>query len=231
MFTLADDKSPFMYFEAYKNLRTNIEFLTFDENKKIIAVTSALSGEGKTCISINLALVLAESGKKVILIDADLRKSSIHKYLGVINQKGLTSIIKGLGIEENIILNAKDMGFDVILSGPKSSKPSEILSSREMKKLLDELVENYDYIIIDTPPVGVVTDTAILNKYIDGNIFVVAQNFATKAQIKSAYRNLKHVNANMLGVVLNRYNFKKDIKYLNGDNYYYKYYNTTDEEV
>lgn len=228
MFHLANDDSPFMYKESYRNLRTNLEFLTLDQDKKVISVTSSISGEGKSCISINLALILSASKKKVLLIDADLRKPSVHKYLKQINQKGLSSIIYTAdgNIQDNII-NVPDLNFDIMLSGPKCPNPAELLGSRRMEELISILKKYYDYIVIDTSPVGVVTDAAILSKVVDGMVYVVKQNYATKPQITAAYKNLTNVNANVLGVILNQYDFERDSKSLKGEyyyNYYYSYY-------
>ena len=231
MFKLANQASPFMYREAYRNLRTNLEFLCFEGQKQIIAVTSSISGEGKSCISVNLAYMLAQSGKKVILIDGDLRKPYIHKYLKILNDKGLSSVLYGLGSLDENINTHEEMGFDTLLAGSRVPNPAELLGSGRMKILLETLRSQYDYIVIDTSPVGVVTDAAVLSSIVDGVVYIVKQNYASRQQIKDAYKNLTNVNANVMGVILNHYNFENDNKFAKYEQYYNYYESESREEV
>lgn len=228
MFQVADDASPFMYREAYRNLRTNLEFISFTDDKKVIEVTSSISGEGKSCISVNMTYMLAQAGKNVLLMDCDLRKPSIHKYLRALNQKGMAAMIYGgESLEENIYRD-ETLGFDVLFAGAKVPNPAEVLGSQKMRDLMDHLRTQYDYIVVDTSPVGVVTDAAVLSHIVDGIVYVVKQNFASRRQIEDAYKNLTSVSANVMGVVLNQYDFERDNKFTKREgyyNYYNNYYN------
>lgn len=229
MFRIADDASPFMYREAYRNLRTNLEFLSYADDKKVIEVTSSISGEGKSCISVNLAYMLSRSGRKVVLVDGDLRKPSIHKYLRCLNQKGLASVVYGKATLEENLYRDDVLGFDVLFAGAKVPNPAELLGSDKMKRLIENLREQYDYVILDTSPVGVVTDAAVLSHIVDGVVYIVKQNYASRQQVTDAYKNLLNVHANVLGVVLNQYDYENDNRYTRHEgyyNYYYNYYET-----
>ncbi len=227
-------KLPFVYTEAYKALRTNVEFLSASNNAKSIIITSSLSGEGKTCLSINLAISLAQTGKKVIIIDCDLRKPKIHKYLRIkhSSQYGVSTVLGGTAEIDNAIGYLEDLKLYVMLAGPVAPNPSELLNSSRCKDMFEKLAERFDYIICDTAPAAVVTDAVALSQYADGTIFVVRQNYATVDQINEAVSRLKKVNAKILGAVLNGYNAKTDSTNDYGQYYYYysnKHYAGTDD--
>lgn len=158
--------------ESYRTLRTNIQYSSFDEECKSIVITSSEPGEGKSTTAANLALSLAQGEKKVILIDCDLRKPSIHKKFKISNLTGLSDVLIG---QKKLIQVLKRHGDNLLLltSGKIPPNPSEMLGSKAMKNLLKELRENFDYIIIDTPPVQAVTDSQVLSTEADGTLLVI----------------------------------------------------------
>lgn len=220
-FMLVGMNTPFQYQEAFKSLRTNLKFLAMGKSCKKIIMTSATPGEGKSSVSINLAVSLAEAGSRVLLMDCDLRKPILHRYLKLDKAfyKGLTNILSG-GVLSESIVNMKSVNLHVIIADAIPPNPAELLGSGRMKMLIEELEKHYDYIIFDTPPVSVVTDAAVLSQYADGVILVVRQNHATFDEVALAKKNLDAVHANILGAVLNDFNTKSADK---ESGYYYSY--------
>lgn len=203
--------------EAYRTLRTNIQFASFDGDIKTIVVTSSGPGEGKSTTAANIAYSLHETGKKVIIVDCDLRKPTIHKRFKLSNQKGLTDLLKNdtdfsfiQKIEENLYL---------LTSGTLPPNPAEVLSSNKMRTFLQNIKEQFDYIIIDTPPVISVTDAQILSTMADGVILVISSGETDRQAVSRAKELLLNVNSKILGVVLN----KIDIEQNKGYRYYYYY--------
>lgn len=209
-------KSPIS--EAYRALRTNIQFSAIDEELKVIMVTSAGPGEGKSTTINNLAVAYAQSDKKVILIDADLRKPTVHHTFTASNRWGLTSLLTNQTPFDKVIHSTGIPNLDILTSGPIPPNPSEILSSRRLVQLLETLRETYDYIFIDTPPVIAVTDAQIVATKCDGVVLVVDSGKVKREIAQKAKANLDHVQARILGVVLN--NIDRKTK----DSYYYYYY-------
>ena len=217
--------SPFAYKEAYKMHRTNLSFVSMNGKYKKIIITSAVPNEGKSTVAINLAATLAETGSKVILIDCDLRNPSTHRYLRFENKsmKGLTSLLAGTSkLEDGNIFSHQKLKFDFIPAGSLPPNPTELLASPMMNDLLKALEAGYDYIIMDTPPVGVVTDAAALSRYCNGVILVIVQRFSTKDQVHVAKANLDSVQAKIIGTILSPYNLEEDGRE-NGKYYYYHY--------
>ena len=218
--------SPFAYKEAYKMLRTNLSFVSMNGKYKKILVTSAIPDEGKSTVAINLAATLAETGSRVVLIDCDLRNPSIHRYLRFENKnlKGLTSLLAGTTqLEDGNIFSHKKLKFDFIPAGPIPPNPAELLGSSMMNDLLKALEIGYDYIIMDTPPVGVVTDAAVLSRYVHGVLLVIRQRFSTKDQVNVAKQNLDSVQARIIGTVLSRYDLQADRDNGKYSHYHYNY--------
>ena len=221
---LLADKVPFEFTEAYNSLRTNINFITANCKNRKIVITSTLRDEGKSSLSVNMALSLAQTGNKVLLIDADLRNPSLHRYLRLekdINH-GLSNLLSG-NVKVGECLVKTEYGVDVITGGAIPPNPAELVSSDSMRNLLDVAVKHYDYVICDAPPVGIITDAAALSPLCDGVLFVVRYDFANKYQIRDALNKLKVVNAKILGAVMMRYEIpqKKNKRY--GYNYGYSY--------
>ena len=206
--------SPFAYREAYKTLRTNLSFASISRKYKKIIITSAIPNEGKSTIAVNLAITLAESGAKVLLMDCDLRNPTLNRLLRIkiATNRSLTSLLAGEHQLDECILSHPKLRCDIILAGTIPPNPVELLSSDKMQELLDQLSEQYDYIICDTPPVGVVTDAVALSRFCDGIIMVVRQNMSTKEQVWKAKRTLETVQANVIGTILSCYDISKDTK-------------------
>jgi len=203
---LITDEAPFEYTEAYKALRTNFNFMSFNSDNRKVLVTSSVANEGKSSIVINLALSLAQIGKRVLVIDGDLRNPSLHRYLHIKKdpERCLTAVLSGVSDLESCVMETVH-GFDMLPGGIVPPNPVELISSRQMQALLDQAIETYDYVICDTPPVGVVTDAAALSVLCDGVLFVLRQKMTKKNQVYGALRRLETVKANVLGVVLNHF--------------------------
>ena len=211
--------------EAYKTIRTNIQFSSLDKSVQLLMVTSANPEEGKSTTICNLAITLAQSEKKVLLIDCDLRKPAIHRAFNILNVKGLTNILVE-NLDYSLILNEVGIPcLDVITSGPKPPNPSELLGSSRMKLFLNQLKKEYDFVILDTPPVLPVTDATVLSQMVDGVILVTRYGRTTYESIIKAKENLERVKANLLGTVIN----DTPITGQHGS-YYYYYSNDTEEK-
>lgn len=215
--SIKDSKSPIA--EAYREIRTNIEFSNIDSEKKVILTTSSRANEGKSTVLSNLAVTFANLDKKVLIIDGDLRNPTIHKTFGLSNIYGLTDILlEKLNFME-CVQPSGITDLHILACGDIPPNPSEMLASNKMKTFLEIIRERYDYIFIDAPPIGVVTDAGIISGYSDGVIFVVESNGADIEQIKMAKERLLNINAKILGVVLNKFDNKKS-----GYDYYNYYY-------
>jgi len=192
--------------EAFRELRTNLYYSSVDSEVKTIVVTSPTLGDGKTVTTVNLAITLARSGKKVLVIDADLRKPKVHHYFGVKNKEGLTNLLTDSKEEVKIKTTERSdiSNLYIITSGPIPPNPAEMLNSNRMKSLLEKVREEYDIVIIDTPPVGQVTDAAILAGITDGVILVLASGQTRIEMAKRAFKSLESVKARFIGAVLTK---------------------------
>ena len=202
LYTVGSD-APFQYVEAYKSLRTNLEFLSTSGNCKTILITSSVPEEGKSNVALNLAMTLTASGNRVVLVDCDLRKATISRYLRIPrNHTGLTNVItsKDEGALAAALVRVKDSGITV------PPNPTELLSTPMTEKIFASLQKAFDYVIIDTPPVSVVTDAAVLCGIADGVLLVVRPGVTTIQSAQLSKKNLEAVNAHILGVVMNGYN-------------------------
>lgn len=214
------DKSPkSIPAESYRTLRTNIKYSSFDDRMKRILVTSSEPGEGKSTTSGNIALSFSQEDKKVVIIDCDLRKPTVHKKFNISNQKGLSdAIIKKdtLGNTMKEYVYSYNKNLDIIPAGKIPPNPSEMLSSRAMEELLKILDSEYDYIILDSPPVHAVTDAQILSTKVDGVVLVVRAGKTKKESVIAAKASLEKVNAKIIGTVINGLEQSKEKFY-----YYY----------
>lgn len=196
------DSSPFEVTEAYKSLRTNILFtMPATENGKVILITSASPGEGKTTTSTNLSITFAQLGAKVILIDADLRASRLIRYLGLRHSDGLSNLLCGLSTFEKAVLKDVRPNLDVLCAGKTPPNPAELLASPSFTALIDGLRERYDYIIIDSPPVAAITDAAIMTKSCDGAIVVIHEEQTTYDWLDDAVDALRRTGVHILGLI------------------------------
>ncbi len=202
--------------EAYKTLRTNIEFS--GDNIQVVAITSATPGEGKSTTSFELAVSFAQSGKRTLLIDADLRKSVMRsRYKRGRIRYGLTNYLVGRCNLTDAICVTDIEDFHMIFAGPNSPNPSELLGGELFRTMVEDLRKDYDIIIIDTPPIGSVIDAAIVARYCDGVAVVVNQGEVHAPFAKKTKEQLEKSNAKILGVILNKVN-------MGGNRYYVKYY-------
>jgi capsular exopolysaccharide synthesis family protein len=190
--------------EAFRRLRTNLQFLDITDRPKTIVVTSSLPREGKSTTAINLALTLANAGSRVALVDADLRRPSIAEYLGLEGEVGLTTVLIGQANLQDAIQPWGKGSLHVLPSGQVPPNPSELLGSRSMANLLEQLASQYDIVLIDTPPLLPVTDAAILAKITGGALVVAAADSLHRQQLADGLGSLEDVGARVLGVVLNR---------------------------
>lgn len=217
--TISKPKSPVS--EAYRTLRTNIQFSSFDKKIQTIIVTSCGPSEGKSTTAINLAVTMAESGNKTLVIDCDMRKPKMHKLFNLTNIIGLSNYLIGEVQFENAVHESKVKSLYALTSGTRPPNPSELLASVKMKNFIESLKDKYDYIIIDTPPVIMVSDAQILSQYADGCLLVVASAEADINAAVKAKELLEKVNAKILGVVLNKIDTTRKGYYYG---YYYHYY-------
>ncbi|WP_027954850.1 CpsD/CapB family tyrosine-protein kinase [Halobacillus kuroshimensis] len=212
--TKNNPKSPIA--EQFRTIRTNLQFTSVDKDLETIVVTSANPSEGKSVTTANVAVVFAQQGKRVLLVDADLRKPTIHYTFRVPNTIGLSNYLIGAQKVSEIASHTDLNKLDVITCGPIPPNPSELLGSNKMKEFIEEAKHTYDMIIFDTPPVHAVTDSQVLGNFVDGVLLVVRSKQTEKDSAVKAKEQLEQSQANILGVVLN----DQDIK---SSNYYYYY--------
>jgi capsular exopolysaccharide synthesis family protein len=189
--------------EVYRRLRTNLEFVDVDHSPQVIVLTSSLPAEGKSVTSANVALSFADSGKRTVLIEADLRKPKVSEYFEVDNGIGLTNVLAGHVAVEHVLQPWGRTRLSLIPSGPSVPNPAEALGSRMMRELVAHLRKSYDYVIIDSPPILPVTDAAVLATVADGVVFVVRDGHIKRQQIQASLQALAAVDARMLGFVMN----------------------------
>jgi polysaccharide biosynthesis transport protein len=202
--------------ESFRTLRTNIDFIAGCNNIKSILVTSSVPGEGKSTTASMLASVMANAGKKTLLIDCDMRKAKIHKIFDVSNVVGISNVLAGKAELKGALTATEIKNLHIITAGVRPPNPSELLSSGRMKAVIDALKEQYDFIILDTSPVGVVTDAQILSQVVDGSILVISSGESQLEATIKAKGLLKAVNARILGVALNKLKQSHSNKYYNG---------------
>lgn len=199
--------------EAYRTLRTDIQYSSFNKELKTLLITSSEPAEGKSTVSGNLAFSFAQNDKKVIVVDCDLRKPSIHKKFKLSNLIGLSEVlINKASLEEGVQHYQENL--DVLTSGKLPPNPSEMLSSKAMTNLIEILKENYDTVILDSAPLQAVSDAQILSTKVDGTILIVRAEMTKKQSIIDAKSLLTKVGANIIGTVLNAASS-------NGRHYYY----------
>lgn len=189
--------------EAFRNLRTNLQFMSFEKESLMIATTSTISGEGKTTVSTNLGAIMSMAGKKTIILNLDMRKPTLHERFGIEIGKGLSSLLAGKTMLKEVIQHTEYENLDVITSGPIPPNPSELIQGPMMEKVLEKLREVYDVVILDTPPIGLVTDARTLMSYADISLYIFRANLSKKEYIKNLERITELNEIPGLGVVLN----------------------------
>lgn len=217
-----DENKKFIVTEAYKSFRTNLLVTLRKEGCKKIIISSPVPEDGKSITTYNISVSIAQTGAKILIMDCDLRKGTIHQYFNIRRRPGVSDILTGLANMDQVIYNTKYENLKIMPMGRILPNPSELLGSVYMKEVLDKLEKEYDYIIMDTPPLNVVSDAATLVKMVDGVVIVVREKSTTYPQINNAIQKCNFVNANILGFVINgvlvdsstesKYNY-----YYNGD--------------
>lgn len=200
---ILNKNSSFAVQEAYKTLRTNVRFFLRDERCRKICVTSGAPGEGKSITLMNLAISVAEAGDRVLLIDADMRRPAIARLLVEKATPGLSNVLAGLATADEAIRKDMYPNLDVLFSGDVPPNPSELLGSDRMRQLIEEMEGRYDYILVDTPPVNVVSDACIIANLLDGVLMLTRKDRSKKDDVKRAVDSLRLTGAKVLGFILN----------------------------
>lgn len=188
--------------ESYRSLRTNIQYSSIDKQVKTLVVTSSNAGEGKSTVAGNLAYTFFQNGKRVLIIDCDLRKPSLHRKFNVSNEEGLTDVLVGTSKLNNVMKKIDDNLY-LLTTGTLPPNPAEIIGSNTMENFLEQCKINFDYIILDTPPILPVTDSKLLAIKADATVVVVRSEVSKSKHVSQAFKELEKVNANIIGTILN----------------------------
>jgi capsular exopolysaccharide synthesis family protein len=225
MVTLGSSSLSDPFAEQYKAVRTNLMFSRLDREMRTIVLTSTTPGEGKTTIACNLAVVIAQAGHRVILVDADFRKPAVHRIFGTSRKIGLGNLLLGDAGEDEALLDSGVPNLQLLATGPIPPNPSELLGSKSMQRVITRLSQRADIVLIDSPPASAVTDPTVIAALVDGVIVVVERGSTGVPAIIRTLSTLEGVGATLIGVVLN--------KVRSGDNgldYYYAYGEGPDTE-
>ncbi|HTF18351.1 MAG TPA: CpsD/CapB family tyrosine-protein kinase, partial [Chryseolinea sp.] len=211
--------------ESFRSLRVNLQYLTLNANASVIGITSSRESEGKTFCSVNLAAVMAYSGRRTVLIDTDMRRPRVASYFQIENRKGLSNFLVGDGSIKEIINNTEHKGFDVIGSGPIPPNPIDLIGNPRMEELIQSLKQSYSTIIIDSPPLGYVSEYIILMKYTDANLYVVRSDYTNRKSLKRINKLLDREKIGNFSILLNDVQPSKESGnyYAYGYGYGYKY--------
>jgi protein-tyrosine kinase len=209
--TVGDSKS--LFSEQFRTIRTNIKFSVPDTALNTILVTSSIPGEGKSTNAANLGVVFAQEGKKVLIVDADMRKPTLHYTFGISNRIGLSSVLSSQGISQEAIQETPIIGLSILPAGPHPPNPAELLSSISFDTFLEEMKQTFDIIIFDAPPILTVSDSQILSNKCDGTLFIIHSGVVDKEEVKKAQKTLSASQAKVLGAVLNNCKISRKTKY------------------
>lgn len=207
-------KVPFAIVEAYKTVRTNLSFVLSTQKNNIVSVSSPDMSDGKSTTSVNIAIAFSQLGKKTLLIDADLRRCSLHQKLKLENETGLSNVLVGLDTFENAVHHVNP-DFDVLTAGQIPPNPSELLGSAPFAELLEKASKEYDYVMVDTPPINVVADAIIVSAHTAGIVLVVREKHSSSVEIEKGIEAARFANIKILGLVVNGVDGKSK------KNYYY----------
>ena len=210
--------------EAFRELRTNVQFLDVDDPPRVLVVASSLPSEGRSTTAINIALALAEADQNVVLVDGDMRRPKIHSYLDLIGSAGFSTVLSGGASLHEVLQKTSFPGLTVLTSGPVPPNPSELLGSLALKKILSELRGAFDYVIIDSSPLLAVTDTAVLAAQSDGVLMIARFGKTKREQLAHAVENLENVGARILGAIFTMTAARKKA------DYYHDYYVEADRQ-
>lgn len=193
---------PFAVVEAYKTIRTNLMFMLPQKGSKCVVFSSSMPSEGKSTSAINVAIAFSQLGHRTLVIDCDLRRPSLHKKLRVANSNGLSSVLVGFSDVSEAVTNINPC-LDVLTAGPTPPNPSELLGSDNLGNLIELLKQYYEYIIIDTPPINMVSDALVIAPKTDGMVLIVQDYVTTHDQLKKSLSAIELANINLLGVIIN----------------------------
>ncbi len=219
-----NNDSKFAIVEGYKSARTSLVFSLVAENNSCVAVTSWSKGEGKSTATVNLAISFAKMGKRVLLIDTDLRRPNVHNLLKLKNTQGLSEVVGQFVSFEDAVFHDVVPCLDVVTSGSVPPNPSELIGSSSFASFMNMVKNQYDYIILDTPPVGVVTDTLLLKDHIAGYVLIVREKSTTHGDIEKALQAFELADTKALGFLKVGCSLQDRMKYKGNKYGYYKYY-------
>ncbi len=219
------DKNNSAFKEALRVVRTNIEFIQNSDKSKLVTVTSSIPMEGKTTIISEIAKIVAKTHKKAIILDLDMRRARLHEKFALENPKGMSTLLAGKDTINDVIQHSEEDNLDVITAGPTPPNPSELIMSTKMNKIIEFLLTKYDYVFLDTPPIGLVSDAMMLLKVSDLNLFILKANFSKKEFIGSIERLVEDHKLHNSGIILNQVKFDKKSGYGFGYGYGYGYSN------
>lgn len=203
--------------EQYRTIRTNIQFSMIDQKLKTLLVTSATPNSGKTTTSVNLAAAFASEGTKVLIVSTDMRKPRMHKVFNVPNNVGLTNLLTNWDLNlQDVVKESNVHNLYHLQSGPVPPNPADLLNSNRMQETIEEMKENFDLVIFDSPPILAVTDAQILATKVDGTIVIIPEGRVSKKELDETMERLNNVKANVLGSVMNMVE-------IDADSYYYYY--------
>lgn len=221
---IINNDSKFAIVEGYKSARTSLVFSLVAENNSCVAVSSWSKGEGKSTATVNLAISFAKMGKKVLLVDTDLRRPNVHNLLKLKNGVGLSEVIGQFADFEDSVYRNVVPCLDVLTSGAVPPNPSELIGSSSFSSFINMAKNQYDYIILDTPPLGVVTDTLLLKDHIAGYVMIVRERVTTHGDIERAKQSVELADSKILGFLKVGCSLHEKSKYKKGNYGYYKYY-------
>ncbi len=211
---------PFNYIESYKSIRTNVMFSLSTKEGKILVISSPNPDEGKSTVAVNLATALAQNGERVLLIDADMRKPVLHKMFKISNKSGLSTTIIGISKFEQSVTKDVALNLDILTSGPTPPNPSELLASKHFRDLLVDLEGRYDFVIVDSPPINIVSDGLVFTDIINGILLILRYRKTTYNEVAEAISSVELANANLIGFIINDVSQKRLSPYYRKDGYY-----------
>jgi capsular exopolysaccharide synthesis family protein len=203
------NSNKFSVIESYKTIRTNLQFSLKKKGGNVLLVTSTMPRDGKSTVVANIAVAFSQTDINVLIIDCDMRKPRVNKFFNVSAIPGLSNFLAGLCDINDAIQDTEYKNLSIISSGILPPNPAELLSSSEMEELMEDLRNKYDLIILDSPPVNIVSDAVVATKYTDGVVLIVRHALTTHPEIEKAVKSLEFANAKILGIILNAFDFSK----------------------
>lgn len=205
-------KVPFAVVEAYKTIRTNLMFVLAQNSGRVVTFSSSNASEGKSTTAVNVAIAFSQLGDKILLIDGDMRRSSVHKKLKIENNEGLSDILVGFSTFDDAVIHMND-SLDVLTAGRIPPNPSELLGSQAFTELVETARKKYSFVVLDSPPIGVVSDALVIAANTDGMVLVVRDGYTPNDSIKQSISSAEFANINIIGAIMNGANSRSDRRY------------------